>query len=57
MAKRELKCETCQYYIEKECTHQSNIGVRIRNRRQTDFFVDKAKDLEKNCKNYKENGI
>lgn len=57
MAKKVLKCETCQYYKDGNCIHESNISIRIRYRKEEKVFDKEAKELEKNCKNYKENGV
>ena len=51
MAKKELKCETCKYYKDGECTHESNILIRIRYRKEEKSFIKSAKELEKTCKN------
>ena len=44
-------CETCKFYT-GECTYKSNIGIRVKYRQETEFFVKPAKELEAECKNY-----
>lgn len=46
-------CETCKFY-NGNCTHKSNIGIRVKYRQETEFFVKPAKELEAECKNYAE---
>ena len=44
-----VNCKICKYY-NGNCTHKSNIGIRVR--QETEFFVKPAKELEAECKNY-----
>lgn len=53
--KKELKCKNCQFYNYGQCTHQDNIGILINHRRELRYYLKSVKDLEKTCKNYKEN--
>lgn len=48
-----INCETCKFY-NGNCTHKSNIGIRVKYRQETEFFVKPAKELEAECKNYAE---
>ena len=44
-------CATCKFF-NGDCTHKSNVGVRVKYRQETEFFVKPAKELEAGCKNY-----
>lgn len=46
-------CETCKFY-NGNCTHKSNIGIKVKYRQETEFFVKKPEELnpEGKCKNY-----
>lgn len=46
------KCNTCKFCIDKECAHSSNIGVKVKYRTETPFFIKPIEELKKNCKNY-----
>ena len=44
-------CKTCKFY-NGNCTHKNNIGIRVKYRQETEFFIKSAKELEPECKNY-----
>lgn len=44
-------CATCKFY-NGNCTHKSNVGIRVKYRQETEFFVKSAKELEAECNNY-----
>lgn len=44
-------CETCKFY-NGNCTHKSNIGIRVKYRHESEFYIKKAEELEADCKNY-----
>lgn len=46
-----VECTNCKFY-NGNCTHKSNIGIRVKYRQETEFFVKPAKELEAECKNY-----
>lgn len=47
------ECTACKYYT-GECTHESNIGIKVKYRQETEFFVKTLQELnpEGECKNY-----
>lgn len=47
------ECAACKYFT-GECTHKSNIGIRVKYRQETAFFVKTPEELnaEGECKNY-----
>lgn len=49
-----LECATCKHYNGTDCIHKSNIGIKVKYRQETEFFVNKAEILnpEGNCENY-----
>lgn len=53
----EKKCTTCKFYDGINCIHASNIGIRIKYRKESNFYVESAEKLEKDCKNFKENDV
>lgn len=51
------ECAACKYFT-GECTHKSNIGIKVKYRQETEFFVHKAEELNKegDCKHYAKKG-
>ena len=45
-----LKCEECKNFDGKNCTHKKNIGIKIKYNKQSDFYISKASDLNKDGK-------
>lgn len=47
-------CTACKYFNGIDCTHESNIGIKVKYRQETEFFVKKPEELnaEGECKNY-----
>ena len=56
MKSKKTKCATCKFYT-GECTHKSNIGIKVKYRQETAFFVKPTKELEAGCKNYEKRQI
>ena len=46
-----VNCATCKFYNDN-CAHKSNVGLKVKYRQETEFFVKPAKELEAECKNY-----
>lgn len=44
-------CATCKFYT-GNCTHKSNVGIRVKYRQESTFYIKKAEELEPDCKNY-----
>lgn len=44
-------CVTCKFF-NGNCTHKSNIGIRVKYRQESEFYIKKAEELEADCKNY-----
>lgn len=46
-------CKTCKLF-NGNCTHKSNVGIKVKYRQETEFFVKPAKVLntENYCNNY-----
>lgn len=55
MAKKENNCKTCIYNGEK-CTHESNKGLIVKYRVETEIYFNTPDELNKEgkCKNYVE---
>lgn len=45
-----LKCEECKNFEGKNCTHKKNIGLKIKYKQQSEFYISKASDLNKDGK-------
>lgn len=45
------QCANCLYF-NGNCTHKSNVGIKVKYRQETEFFIKPAKELEAECKNY-----
>lgn len=47
------ECTTCKYYT-GECTHESNVGIRVKYRIENKFYIKTPKELnaDGDCRNY-----
>lgn len=45
------KCENCRFF-NGNCTHKSNVGIKVKYRQETEFYIKKAEELQPDCKNY-----
>lgn len=45
------ECVTCKFF-NGNCTHKSNVGIRVKYRQESAFYIKKAEELEPDCKNY-----
>lgn len=48
------KCGECKHFIEKNCTHKKNIGLRIKYNQESEFYISKIDVLNKDgkCENH-----
>lgn len=46
-----VNCATCKFY-NGNCAHKSNVGIRVKYRQESTFYIKKAEDLKADCKNY-----
>lgn len=44
-------CATCKFF-NGNCTHKSNVGIKVKYRQESAFYIKKAEDLKADCKNY-----
>jgi hypothetical protein len=55
MAKKNKKqCADCAFFDNGECVHIENIGIEIRYRKETSFFINKPEEINKDgdCENW-----
>lgn len=44
-------CDGCKHINNGNCTHKNNIGIEIKYRKESEFYITPLKELKK-CKNY-----
>lgn len=44
-------CVTCKFF-NGNCIHKSNVGIKVKYRQESEFYIKKAEELEGDCKNY-----
>lgn len=55
-SKKYKKCIDCKYYNGAECTHTTNLGLRVKYRQEYTYFIKTPEILNSDgkCKNYEQ---
>ena len=56
MKSKKCKCADCKYYNDIDCTHTSNIGLKVRYRTEYTYYIKKPEILNNDgkCKKYEQ---
>ena len=54
MAKKKIECIYCKHYDGKNCTRNGNVGILVKNRKESKFYISTPDELNKNkdCESY-----
>ena len=54
MAKKKIECISCKYYDGENCHKNGNIGILVKFRQESKFYILKPEELNKNkdCESY-----
>lgn len=52
-SKKQNKCADCKY-LNGNCTHKSNTGIKVKYRQESEFYIKTPEELNADgkCKNY-----